>query len=370
MKKILFLIPNLSRGGAEKVLVNLVNNLNPKKYEISVTTLFDVGVNKKALKPHIRYNYVFKKQLRGNSHLFKLFSPRTLFKYCIKEKYDIIVSYLEGPTARIVSGCPDSATKLVSWIHVEMHNTVRASKPFRSAKEAKRCYDRFDMTVFVSETVKKDFTGIFDLRNASCTLYNTNETAQIIKHAEEPVQDVIFDKSAVNICSVGRLVEQKGFMRLASIHKRLIDSNIPNRVYILGVGSEQSKIEDFLKKNSLTDSFIFLGYNENPYKYVKNCDLFVCSSLREGFSTAVTESLIVGTPVVTTLCSGMEEMLGQNNEYGIITENSEDALFEGIKRILTEDGLLHHYKSKAFQRGLAFNTEATAGAVEKMLDSL
>ena len=103
---------------------------------------------------------------------------------------------------------------------------------------------------------------------------------------------------------------------------------------------------------------------------MKNCDLYVCSSRSEGFSTSVTESLIVGTPVVTTLCSGMKEMLGENNEYGIVTENDEDALYEGIKKMLTTEGLLEYYSEKALERGKKFSTEKTVKAVENMLLNL
>lgn len=66
-----------------------------------------------------------------------------------------------------------------------------------------------------------------------------------------------------------------------------------------------------MAENNLTDTFTFLGYRDNPYKYVKKADLYVCSSRREGFSTAVTEALIVGTPVVSTNCSGAYELLGK-----------------------------------------------------------
>ena len=157
---------------------------------------------------------------------------------------------------------------------------------------------------------------------------------------------------------------------IAHIHKELLDEGIKNHVYILGVGNEQSKIEKYLHENNLTDSFTFLGYHTNPYKYVKACDFYVCSSLSEGFSTSVTEALIVGTPVVTTLCSGMQEMLGENNEYGIVTENNEDSLYEGVKRILTTPNLLGEYARKAFERGKYFSTEKTTKAVEELLLNL
>ena len=129
-------------------------------------------------------------------------------------------------------------------------------------------------------------------------------------------------------------------------------------------------MKKYISENKLEDTFILLGYRTNPYKYVKKCDLYVCSSHSEGFSTSVTESLIVGTPVVTTLCSGMQEMLGYNNEYGIVTENNEDALYEGIEKILTEENLLQHYKEQARVRGQRFSTEKTVKAVENMLESL
>ena len=98
--------------------------------------------------------------------------------------------------------------------------------------------------------------------------------------------------------------------------------------------------------------------------------MFVCASYAEGFSTAATEALIVGTPVCTVEVSGMKEMLGENNEWGIVTENDEEALYQGIKRLLDDPELLTHYKEKAAERGRTFSTENTVKAVEEMLLSL
>ena len=85
-KRILFFIPTLGGGGAEKVLVNLVNNLNPQKYDITVETIFDYGVNKQFLNSNIKYRYVFKRMFRGNIHIFKLFSRKILYKYIINSE--------------------------------------------------------------------------------------------------------------------------------------------------------------------------------------------------------------------------------------------------------------------------------------------
>ena len=370
VKKILFVIPSLGQGGAEKVLVNLVNNMDKSKYDITVQTLFNVGVNRQFLNKDIHYKYCMKKQFRGNSQVLKLFSPKFLFKHFVKEKYDVIISYLEGPTARIVSGCNDKDTKLVSWIHCRMSNEKEAMVGFRNFEEAKKCYNKFDYTACVSKMTMDYFTNTFDFKKPIGVIYNTIETNKIIEKSNEVIDDVSFDNNYINICSVGKLTQVKGFDRLVHIHKKLLDNNIKNRVYILGIGEEENNLKKYISENSLEDTFILLGYNTNPYKYVKNCDLYVCSSHSEGFSTSVTESLIVGTPVVTTLCSGMQEMLGYNNEYGIVTENNEDALYEGIKKMITEKGLLEYYSKQAKISGERFSTEKTAKAVEDMIDRL
>lgn len=370
MKKVLFLIPTLGHGGAEKVLVNLANNLDKSKYDVTVQSVFDEGVNKQFLNKDVKYRYNFKKIIRGNVRLFALFSPQMLYKSFIKEKYDIIVSYLEGITARIASGCTDKDTKLISWIHCKIDTPKKASVGFRNFKEAKSCYESYDYTACVSEMVMNYFVETMSFTKKIGVVYNTIETDEIIKKSTEPVDDIQFSDDCVNICSVGKITAIKGFERLTAIHKRLRDENIKTKFYILGVGEEQRNLEEYLKENGLEETFIFLGYKTNPYKYIKKCDLYVCSSYSEGFSTAVTESLIVGTPVVTTLCSGMQEQLGYNNEYGIVTENNEEALYQGVKKIITEEGCLEYYADKALQRGRRFNKEITVKAVEDMFEKL
>lgn len=370
MKKILFLIHDLGHGGAEKVLVNLANNMDRSKFDITVMALFGGGVNEQFLAKDIRLINCHKKAFPGNSHLMKLLTPRQLFRFYIREHYDIIVSYLEGPSARIASGCTDPDTKLVSWIHIEQKTKERAAASFRSYAEALACYRRFDRTICVSDTVRQDFLGLFPLEKPVDVLYNTNESAQIVASAAQPVPEDTFPDDAFKLIGVGKILPNKGFDRVARIHKRLRDEKYPVHTYILGMGPQQNEIEQYLRDNNLQNNYTFLGYQTNPYKYVAKCDLFVCASHSEGFSTAATEALIVGTPVCTVEVSGMKEMLGENNEWGIVTENDEEALYQGIKRLLDDPALLAHYKEKAAVRGKTFSTANTVNAVEEMLLSL
>ena len=361
------MIHDLSVGGAEKVLVNLVNNMDQTKFDITVIALFGGGVNEQFLKPYIHYRAVFPRTIPANSKLMKLLTPNQLHRLCIKERYDIEVAYLEGPAARIVSGCPNKDTKLVSWIHVEQHTPECAAMAFRSYKESEKCYERFDKIICVSEYVQKDFYAIYPQLKDIHVLYNTNETSQILEKMNEPVDDEVFNEEEIKLCGVGKIVPVKGFDKMARIHCRLRREGYPVHSYVLGVGDQQDRIEKYLEEQGETDSFTFGGYQTNPYKYVHRCDLFVCASIAEGFSTAATEALIVGTPVCTTDVSGMKEMLGEHDEFGIVTENNEEALYQGIKRLLDDPNLLSHYKKQAEIRGKIFSTENTVKAVEAML---
>ncbi|MBQ5390558.1 MAG: glycosyltransferase [Clostridia bacterium] len=370
-KKILFLIPNLKHGGAEKVLVNLVNNLDRAKYDITVQTLFDEGVHKGSLLPHIRYIPGFPKSFRGNSTLAKLFSPKFLWKHFVKEQYDIAVSYLEGPTSRILGGCTDPNTKRVAWVHIELGSPEKAAIGFRNVAEAERIYNSFDHIVAVSENVRECFQNNLNITVPVSVLYNTNETEQIVERAAEvPTDPAFVTGEDVCVCSVAKLIKTKGFDRLLRVHKRLLDEGLRHRIYILGIGEEQPRLERLMQELGIEDTVTLLGYRENPYRYVSRCDLYVCSSHREGFSTAVTEALIVGTPVVSTDCSGAKELLGEQDEYGLVVENSEEGIYQGMKRMLADPQMLAQYKARAKERGSFFSKEKTVRAVEEMLDRL
>ena len=366
MKKVLFLIHDLHHGGAEKVLVNLVNNMDPAQFDISITALFGGGVNEQFLVPHVRFRAIYPKAFPGNSHVMKLFSPKLLHRLYVKEHYDIEIAYLEGPAARIISGCTDPDTKTVCWLHCTMKSAEEFAVGFRSVEEAKRCFSRFDRGVFVSKGVMEAFRKYCPMEHMT-VLHNTNESDKILALAREPVPADLFPEGELSLIGVGKIEEVKGFDRLARIHARLRREGYPVHTYILGQGSRESELRRYLEGEGMTDSFTFLGYQTNPYKFVKNADLFVCSSHSEGFSTAATEALIVGTPVCTTRVSGMDELLGENNEWGIVTENDEEALYQGIRQLLKDPALLEMYRRQAAVRGTNFSTGHTVGQVQDFL---
>ena len=380
MIKVLFLIHDLGQGGAEKVLVNLVNHMDSEQFDITVMALFAGGVNEQFLCGRVKYRTVYQKTLRGNSHLMKLLTPEQLHRRYIHEKYDIEISYLEGPSARIISGCPDKGTKLVSWIHSTM--TEKAfSASFRSRKEAVECYSRFDLNVGVSRDVQKAFQDVSGIREKGCVLYNTIDSDRIRVLMNEPAEEIEND-GRIKLVAVGSLKEGKGFERLLTIIGRLkkeqenisknaeacLQNNL--HLYILGRGPLKEKLEDIVKTEDISDEVAFLGYQTNPYKYMVKCDLYVCPSYSEGFSTAATEALLVGIPVCTTDVSGMRELLGEDSTCGLITENTDEALYQGIKQLVSDPELLGRLKNDASERGKMFDAEQTTMKAEAELRGL
>lgn len=370
MKKVLFLIHDLGQGGAEKVLVNLVNKMNINEFDITLLSIFDVGENKQFLRKEVKYKYIFKRVFRGNSYFMKLLTPKQLHNCFIKEHYDVEISFLEGPCARIISGCTDINTKLITWIHIEQKNVRRAIAPFRSYKEANGCYNRFDKIFCVSKGVKRDFTSIFDIKKEVKVMYNVIDTEYIKKMSKVQVSNTIFMHDTFKIIAVGKLLKSKGFDRILKIVRSLINEGIIIHLYILGSGPEEKTIKKYIKENNMEKYVDLIGYDINPYKYMSKCDLFVCASYAEGFSTAATEALVLGLPVCTVNVSGMDELLGKNNSFGVITENEDNALYQGIKLLIKNDALYRFYQEKANERGKCFDMNRTTSMVENELINL
>ena len=367
MVKVLFLIHDLQHGGAEKVLVNLVNNIDKTKYEVIVQTLFDSGVNRQYLHSDVKYLPGVKWEFPGNSRVIRFLPAKWLYKYYIKDDYDVIVAFLEGTATKVLSGCDNSNIKKVAWVHIEMQDLRTC---FKSSDIAISEYRKFDKIICVSETVRDCFEKAAGGRFSHLqVLYNTNETADILRKSREPVEDIVYDEKMINLISVAKLVKTKGYDRLIPIIRQLREEGYPIHLYLLGIGEDKEKLERLAFDEGITEFVSFLGYKDNPYKYVANADIYVCSSRREGFSTAVTESLIVGTPVVSTCCSGAYELLGTNNEYGIVVNNTSEGIYQGIKQMIDNDQY-KSYRLKAAERGKRFCTENTTKAVEDMLENL
>jgi len=387
--KILFLIHTLAGGGAEKVLVNLVNNLDKEKYEVTVMTIINTGINRQNLAPHIRYKSIinipslkkkgsesgsllsdggFKKKMAMNLYSFfwKIVSTKIMYKLFIREEYDVEIAFLEGITAKLLSGSGNQSSKKLAWIHVDLLNERKSEKFFLNSIQEKKCYSKFDEIVCVSNNVKESFVQKFGFDEKKVVVrYNPLETDEIVRKSEE--LPLVEKPADFLICTIGRLIHQKGYDRLLKVVKRLINEGHDFKLWILGDGLERLILEKYINDNNLCDYVSLLGFKENPHKYLKQADLFVCSSYAEGFSTVASEAVVLGIPVVTVDCSGMKELLGENNEYGVVTSNSEDGLYEGLASVLGSHKKRDYYQKKVIERKDFFDINKSMKNIEKLL---
>jgi glycosyltransferase involved in cell wall biosynthesis len=248
-----------------------------------------------------------------------------------------------------------------------MENKSKVVQGFRSLNEMRKCHKQLLKTAAVSEYAASTFKNWFNEDIIVSAVNNVVENEDILNKSREPI-DIELSQNAINICSVGRLTAQKSYDRIFQALASINQQGISNwHFYLLGKGELRSQLIDLANTLGISDKITLLGYDLNPYKYVAKMDLFVCSSLYEGYSTAVTESIIVGTPVLTTKCSGMDEIFG-NTKAGIIVDNSTAALTDGLKTILSNSNLLTLMRQEANVRSDYFSKENTIKQFEKFIE--
>ena len=364
--KILFFIEELRAGGAEKVLCNLVNEMDQGRFDVTVQTLWKADAAQ-YLKPGIRYRYCFSGKSKLNNYRSRLEAASGLtYPLHIKDNYDIEVAYLEfGPT-KILSRSTNPRAKKVAWVHCDLEQKLRG-KPETIQKVTKQ-YSSYDRIVCVSRTAKESFVRLFGREEDVAVLYNTVDDVAIREKALAVLPDSP-EKQRLTVVSVGRLASEKQFDMLLRIHRRLLEEGLVHDLWIVGEGDQRNLLDKQIAEEGLTDSVRLCGFQSNPYPYMNAADLLVCSSRYEGLSTFVTEGLILGKPIVTTECSGMQELLG-DSKFGLITDNSEDALLNGMRQVLGNSELRACYASRAIIRGNDFSARKLTEEVENYFFNL
>lgn len=365
-KKILFFLEALDHGGLEKVTLDLANHLNPEKYDITVMQRFKGGYYRSQLKPHIRRKCCFPLFANGVARCFGFLSARTLHRIFIRGKYDVEIGDGEGYPSKIISGSPNRKSLKISWVHMDVVADGIHLKEFDTPEGLRNFYGPFDHIVCVSEGSRKSFQKRFGFEEKLRVLYNPIPEKEILSMAREPL-DYPLAPDVFKFVSLGRLEAQKAYDRLLRVHKRLIDDGLYHHVYVLGKGSQKKQLEEEIRKNGLENSFFLLGNQENPYCFLAAMDCLVSATPHESFGIARVESLLLGIPVLTTNVCATQEIFG-DSEYGLVVENDEQAIYDGMKRMLCEPKLVQHYREKAQERGKDFRMEPLVREWEKLLD--
>ncbi|KFC23545.1 glycosyltransferase [Epilithonimonas lactis] len=377
-KKILIRIGSLRHGGAEKVLVTFLKNLPKDKYEIDLLLnlysgkyLTDVPgwvnvmyLNRGEMITTNRPKDIPKKIYRVvYQQLLKKY-PKILYKRKLKNKvYDIEFAAIHGFMDEVLNS-PLKSSKKLMWIHNDL------TKVSGYTAEKIRHFFHYDKVMVISEKIEQTFLELAKTETEKqkiVRIYNPLDTNEILVKSEagspksEDLQPVFI--------SVGTVFPQKGFDRLLKVHKRLLDEGFQHKVLIVGDGYDFENVKKLKTELGIDKTATMLGFTDNPYPYFKAADFYILSSRYEGFPTVLFEAITLKKNIIATDVSGVAEML-ENGKLGLITENSEEGIYHGMRQALTNPEHFKTYQDNLEHYEMPFDLKNSVDKIMEIIDNL
>lgn len=365
-KKILFVIDSLHSAGAEKSLTTLLNLLDYDKYEVDLQ-LFGYGGALESLLPTevnllspltytVFSNLPLKEAIKSKK--FKMLFARLSYSFKIHKgsssntekaryywksvsrviesnpkNYDIAIAYAQGiPTFYVADKV--QAKKKYAWVNVSYHLKGR-DKQFQEM-----FYKQYQNIVAVSESAKEIFQNVYPQFSQKLeVIYDINDPALINKLAQSGKSyDDNFE--GLRLLTIGRLANQKGYDLALDACRYLKDHGLKFRWYALGIGPLEEEIRSIIRKYKLENEFILLGVTDNPYTYIKDCDIYVQTSRFEGFGIAIAEARMLNKPVVSTRFDAVyNQIIDEKN--GLVVDMDGEAIAKGILRLVNNEVIYH-----------------------------
>lgn len=367
-KKILFLYGPLNTGGAERVLIDLLRNLDYNRYDVTLCLMVREGV----LLPEVPKQVTLLSLWENYSMYYKVayrmsiwFSNHFMFKRILKKKitetYDVEVSFLEGMPLKLHALMETTAQK-ISWVHCDLFDFHYTKEQFRSSEEL-AAYNKMDRIVCVSN----DAQGAFKKRFPTCTtpttvIYNPIDRKKI----ELMAQELVDTNTLFTIVCAGRLTLPKKLDRVVRLAARLKEEHIQVHFQIIGEGELKTDLSAQITALGVSDCVSLLGYVANPFPYIKNADLLLLSSGFEGFGLVVCEAMLLGVPVVSTKTAGPVEIIDENR-YGLLCDHDDQSIYEAVKKMIDDETLRTHYRKVGRNRALDFSVENTVKQFDALL---
>ena len=378
-KKILIRIGSLRHGGAEKVLVTFLKNIPPDKYDIDLLLNLNSGKYLKEVPTWINVLHLFEGEMITTNRpqdilpkayrvitqkILKIF-PFLLYKFILKNKqYDIEFAAIHGFLDEIL-GSPQKKSKKLIWIHSDLSNI-----PEYTPQQIRKFFG-FDKILVISEKIQNLFLNLAksqEEKNKIIRIYNPIDSQEIFQKSKISIS-FPFDDSVKTFVSVGTIFPAKGFDRLLKVHKKLLDEGLQHHIVIVGDGYDFKNIENLIKALQVENTVKMMGYQENPYPFIKNGDFFMLSSRYEGYPTVLFEAILLNKPIIATDVSGVCEIL-QNGKLGLIVENSEAGIEDGMRRFLTQPEFPQNYLFALKSKILPFTLENSVNSLMKIIDEL
>ena len=374
MKKILFFVESLHCGGAERSLLSLLNNMDYIGYDVHLMVIrkggeFEQFVPKhltiesidfnSSLKVRIQFKIARLLNFNKKNHNAQLFWNSVKNEIpIVEEEFDVAIAWGQGFATYFVAERVN-ADKKIAWVNTDYQ------KAGYNWKKDLTIYEKFDKVVGISEFVKESMQK-FIAPNKVISIRNIIDEDDIKLRAQGSVS-ITYDKKNFSIVSIGRLAKAKGFELAVRAAKILTDTGFNFRWYIIGEGNERAYLEKLIKENSLENKFILLGFRDNPYPYIKMCDIYVQTSHFEGLGRTLIEASILNKPIVTTNFPTAYSILEQD-KTGIITVMNSKSIADGIKKIIT-DLDFKNYLIKNLEEQQDNEKEKTLREVKNLIES-
>lgn len=373
MQKLLFVIPTIACGGAERSLVELLKRIDYTNYKVDLmlfrkddmyyleqipkeVTILENDEETKLAFDHVKHlikSPIFFKKLNvviyriwqtAKAKLKKIlkikkynYDWKILKKYVprLKNKYDVAIGYIGGNSIYYIIDKVD-ARKKIGYFHTEYEKGG-----FDKNIDIKY-FSKLDCLFSVSKEMTEKFKELMpEISDKFKTMYNILDIESIQKKAEQKIE-FDDDYQGIKIVSIGNLRYVKGYDISIEACKILKESEYEFKWYILGEGNERKKLESLIKKYKLENNIILLGLINNPYAYLKRADIYVQTSRYEGFSTSVSEAKVLNKPIVITDCPGMNNQI-ENKENGTITGYQPKEIAEAIAELINNENLRKKY---------------------------
>ncbi len=366
--KILYVLDCLKTGGAQRASLNIVNNLERDRFNVTLVLLNKSGALKKYLDPNIRVI-----DLNINSAKFGLFKLARTFA---KEKPDLVIS-----TPTYMSELSYLASKLLRKKPIMVIRSAVMESVNLPAESLitrilyKKSFSNADKIITLTEMMKEDIIDTCGVeRDDLKVLPNMVDRKYIEEKAHEEIKEekLFEDDSIPKIISMGRLTEQKGFKYLIKAFKKLLDNNNgKGKLIIIGKGILGNNLVNYVQKLGIKKKVRFLGFKENPYKYIKKADLFVLSSLWEGFPNAILEAMVCEVPVVSYDCSsGPSDIITSGLDGILVPPKDTDELYRAMEDILNRPDFMENIVQNTKQRAKDFSIENVIGQYEEYLSNV
>ncbi|MGL4865093.1 MAG: glycosyltransferase [Cetobacterium sp.] len=353
MKKICFILDNMCSGGAERVALNLINNLSRDKYEI---TLYLKQRSQNYLdylsqvKSDVTIKYFKNNNYGISGNFFDLFEINQIFK---KNKFDIVFSQLGlGKRVGIVKKI-FLKNNDIKFVYRETNLDLFLRKDNNIFRRMLSKYfnrfiiSNFDKVIAQSYTMQNYLLKENKLLKNKIEVINNPCDFEVVNQKKLEKLEEEFDKNKINLIAIGRLENQKGFDMLIETLSKIRNQNYILRIF--GEGSKKEILEKMIKEKKLTKKIFLCGMNENPYKFIKNSDFLISSSRYEGLSNVVIEATVLGVPVIANSYIGVEEII-KNGLNGEIIDIKNSKLLETVlqkkynKNIIKEKALKFNNK--------------------------